>query len=205
MLLYLVRERAIWSGYTIDESVKLAKELNQIMHDPKPDLQIENRCRPSPGRMTSSIDKIIDKLNITLQEQKKLKVLKRRWLKKSTYAKRKRKCKLTNLTEKQQELLERRTRVCELKNVNHLRNKDIADILNVDKSMITRDMQYIKKNPAKFKILLKAYMEMLRDKKDTEDYRLRLTYQKQQQLQKWMGYAQTALDYLVRELDVAVT
>ena len=117
----------------------------------------------------------------------------------------KRKCKLTNLTEKQQELLERRTRVCELKNVNHLRNKDIADILNVDKSMITRDMQYIKKNPAKFKILLKAYMEMLRDKKDTEDYRLRLTYQKQQQLQKWMGYAQTALDYLVRELDVAVT
>lgn len=66
-------------------------------------------------------------------------------------------------------------------------------------------MQYIKKNPAKFKILLKAYMEMLRDKKDTEDYRLRLTYQKQQQLQKWMGYAQTALDYLVRELDVAVT
>ena len=102
-----------------------------MMHDPKPKIQIENRCRPSPGRMTSSFDKIIDKLNITLQEQKKLKVLKRRWLKKSAYAKRKRKCKLTNLTEKQQELLERRTRVCELKNVNHLRNKDIADILNV--------------------------------------------------------------------------
>ena len=95
MLLYLVRERAIWSGYTIDESVKLALELNQMMHDPKPKIQIENRCRPSPGRMTSSFDKIIDKLNITLQEQKKLKVLKRRWLKKSAYAKRKRKCKLS--------------------------------------------------------------------------------------------------------------
>lgn len=205
MLLYLVRERAIWSGYTIDESVKLAQELNQMMHEPKPDIQIENRCRPSPGRATSSFDKIIDKLNITLQEQKKLKVLKRRWLKKSAYAKHKRKCKLTNLTEKQQELLERRTRVCELKNVNHLRNKDIADILNTSRSQVTRDIQYIKQNPAEFKILLKMYMEILKEKSETDDYRLRLTYQRQHQLQIWMGYAQTALDYLVRELDVAVT
>ncbi|MCR0568917.1 hypothetical protein MKC54_09815 [[Clostridium] innocuum] len=205
ILLYLVRERAIWSGYTIDESVELAMELNKEMHFPLSAKEVEKVCRPSDGRKSSSFDTIIDKLEITIPEQKKLKIVRRKWLKKSVYAKRKRKQKLTNLTKKQQELLERRTRVCEMKNVNHFKNKDIADILNTDRSTVTRDLQYIKKNPADYKILLKAYMEMLKEKRETDDYRLRLTYQRQEQLQKWMGYAQTALDYLVRELDVAVT
>lgn len=204
-LLYLVRERAIWSGYTIDESVELALELNKEMHSPLSANEVENVCKPSNGRKSSSFDTIIDKLEINIVEQKRLKILKRKWLKKSIYAKRKRKHKLVNLTEKQQELLERRTRVCELKNVNHLRNKEIADILNVDKSIVTRDIQHIKKNPANFKMLLKSYMEMMMKKKETDDYRLRLTYLRQEQLKKWLGYAQTALDYLVRELDVAVT
>lgn len=204
-LLYLVRERAVWSGYDIDESVNLAMELNREMHTPLSINEVEKVCKPSNGRKSSSFDTIIDKLKISITEQKKLKILKRKWLKKSIYAKRKRKQKLTNLTEKQQEILERRTRVCELKNVNHLKNKEIADILNTSKSMVTRDLQYIKRHPAEFKILLKAYMDMLMDKRETDDYRLRLTYQRQQQLQKWIGYAQTALDYLVREQKVAVT
>lgn len=204
-LLYLVRERAVWSGYSINESVELAMELNNEMHSPLSANEVEKVCKPSSGRKCSSFDTIIDKLEITITEQKKLKILKRKWLKKSVYAKRKRKQKLTNLTEKQQEMVERRTRVCELKNVNHLRNKEIADILNVSKSMVTRDLQFINKNPANFKILLKAYMEMLQEKRETDDYRLRLTYQRQEQLQKWLRYAQTALDYLVRSLDVAVT
>lgn len=204
-LLYLIRERAIWSGYTIDESVELAIELNKELHTPLSMSEVEKVCRPSNGRKSSSFDTIIDKLKITITEQKKLKILKRKWLKKSEYAKRKRKMKLTNLTQKQQELLERRTRICELKNVNHLRNKEIADILNIQKSQVTRDLQHIKKHPARFKILLKTYIELLKDKQETDDYRLRLTYQRQKQLQQWMKYAQTALDYLIRELEVVVT
>ncbi|MCR0384974.1 hypothetical protein MKC70_21105, partial [[Clostridium] innocuum] len=112
---------------------------------------------------------------------------------------------LTNLTPKQQEILERRTRVCELKNVHHLKNKDIADILAVDRSQITRDLQHIKQNPSRFKLLLKDYMDRLKERKETDDYRLRLTYQRQQQLEKWIGYAQIALEYLIQELNVAVT
>ena len=205
MLLYLVRERAVWSGYTIKESVDLAMELNKEMHQPLSEKEVETVCRPSPGRHKCSIAKIIEKLNIVVVEQKRLRVLKRKWLKKSEYAKRKRKNTLTNLTPKQQEILERRTRVCELKNVHHLKNKDIADILAVDRSLVTRDLQHIKQNPSRFKILLKDYMDRLKERRETDDYRLRLTYQRQQQLEKWMGYAQTALDYLVRDLDVSVT
>ncbi|MCR0292010.1 hypothetical protein MKC84_21055, partial [[Clostridium] innocuum] len=205
MLLYLVRERAVWSGYTVEESVELAKKLNKEMHDPMTTKEVEDVCRPSPGRRTTSITKIIEKLDITISEQKKLKILKRKWLKKSIYAKRKRKDTLTNLTPKQQELLERRTRVCELKNVLHLRNKDIGDILEIDRSTVTRDLQHIKQHPSRFKILLKDYMDRLQGRKETDDYRLRLTYQRQEHLNKWIGYAYSALDYLVRELDVSVS
>ena len=82
MLLYLVRERAVWSGYTVEESVELAKKLNKEMHDPMTTKEVEDVCRPSPGRRTTSITKIIEKLDITISEQKKLKILKRKWLKK---------------------------------------------------------------------------------------------------------------------------
>ena len=70
MLLYLVRERAVWSGYTVEESVNLAKKLNKEMHDPMTTKEVEDVCRPSPGRRTTSITKIIEKLNITISEQK---------------------------------------------------------------------------------------------------------------------------------------
>ena len=48
-------------------------------------------------------------------------------------------------------------------------------------------------------------MDRLKERKETDDYRLRLTYQRQQQLEKWIGYAQIALEYLIQELNVAVT
>ena len=48
-------------------------------------------------------------------------------------------------------------------------------------------------------------MDRLQGRKETDDYRLRLTYQRQEHLNKWIGYAYSALDYLVRELDVSVS
>lgn len=204
-LLYLARERAIWSGYTIDESVKLALELNEEFTTPLSVLEVEKVCKPSDGRYKSSIATIIRKINVTPAEQKKLKVIKHKWLKKSEYAKRKRKIKLTNLTEKQQKVLERRTRVCELKNKQHLSNKRIADILGVNKSTVTRDLREIHSNPARFKIKLKDYMDDVLDKCESDEFRLRQSYDRQVDIIKWIDYAKSALDYLIRELDVAVT
>lgn len=99
----------------------------------------------------------------------------------------------------------KRRKYNELKNVLHLRNKDIGDILEIDRSTVTRDLQHIKQHPSRFKILLKDYMDRLQGRKETDDYRLRLTYQRQEHLNKWIGYAYSALDYLVRELDVSVS
>ncbi len=202
-LLYLMREKACWMGYSIDESVKMAMKLNELFNVPLAKEEVEYRCRPSPNRAACSIDTTIDKLAITMDEQKQLKVLRRRHIKKRLYAKRKRCLPMLNRTKTQQRILERRTRVCELKNVEHLKNTEIADILEVDKSTITRDLQYIKTNPAKFIQKIKDYMNAIEASKLTDEFTRKLIFKRQKQLLEWLKIGHTALDFMVRQMGVA--
>lgn len=203
-LLYLVRERACWSGLTIDESVKIAKEINEIFRKPLSAQQVEERCKPSAGRkFKTSIDTILCKLEITEEEQSHLKLLRKGWMKKSAYAKRKRRHVLLNLSEAQFHILERRTKVCDYKFNRNLSNKQIADILNVDKSTITRDIKYIIENPSKFQIRLEKYMRELEAARDGVIFAKKTIYRTQKQLLEWLKRGYTALEYLIQELGVA--
>lgn len=202
-LLWIAREKATWLGYTIDESVQLANKLNEQFHHPLTALQVEKQCRPSSNRAACNIDTIIDRLQITAEEQQHMKVLKRKSLKKAAYAKRKRKILLLNRTEKQQKVLERRTRVCELKNVQHLSNARIAQILGVHRSTITKDLKYIQTHPSQFIRKLKDYMDAVEAALTSEEFRRRTIYRTQQRLSKWLKIAYTAMDYLVRMRGVA--
>lgn len=202
-LLWIAREKATWLGYTIDESVQLANKLNEQFHHPLTAEQVEKQCRPSSNRAGCNIDTIIDRLQITAEEQQHMKVLKRRSLKKAAYAKRKRKILLLNRTEKQQKVLERRTRVCELKNVQHLSNARIAEILGVHRSTITKDLKYIQAHPSQFIRELKDYMDEIEGALASKEFRRRAIYRTQQRLSKWLKIAYTAMDYLVRMRGVA--
>ena len=202
-LLFILREKACWSGYTIAESIELAKELNKVFRRPLSDVEVEERCRPSGNRMPCSYEKIIEKLDISIDEQLHMKVLRNQALKKSSYAKKKRKHPLLNRTEKEQSVLERRTRVCELKNKEHLSNSEIAKVLEVNKSTITRDLKYIQSNPAQFIQKLKSYMDEMHEFIKTEYFAKKTLYERQKQLLKWLEIGNTALDFLVRELGVA--
>ena len=202
-LLWIAREKATWLGYTIDESVQLANKLNEQFHHPLTALQVEKQCRPSSNRAACNIDTIIDRLQITAEEQQHMKVLKRKSLKKAAYAKRKRKILLLNRTEKQQKVLERRTRVCELKNVQHLSNARIAQILGVHRSTITKDLKYIQTHPSQFIRKLKDHMDAVEAALTSEEFRRRTIYRTQQRLSKWLKIAYTAMDYLVRMRGVA--
>lgn len=202
-LLWIAREKATWLGYTIDESVQLANRLNEQFHRPLTVEQVEKQCRPSSNRAACNIDTIIDRLQITAEEQQHMKVLKRRSLKKAAYAKRKRKILLLNRTEKQQKVLERRTRVCELKNVQHLSNARIAEILGVHRSTITKDLKYIQTHPSQFIRKLKDYMDEIEGALASKEFRRRTIYRTQQRLSKWLKIAYTAMDYLVRMRGVA--
>ena len=165
--------------------------------------EVEHNCKPSENRLACSIDTMIDKLRITIDEQRQLQVLKRRYIKKSIYAKQKRKHPLLNRTPKQQAIIERRAKVCELKNVKHLKNSEIADKLETDKSTITRDLQYIKTHPYQFIRKLKDYLNELETYKTTDIFKRTEMYKRQKQLLKWLKSGYTALDYLVREIGVA--
>ena len=202
-LLWIAREKATWLGYTIDESVQLANKLNEQFHHPLTALQVEKQCRPSSNRAACNIDTIIDRLQITAEEQQHMKVLKRKSLKKAVYAKRRRKILLLNRTEKQQKVLERRTRVCELKNVQHLSNARIAEILGVHRSTITKDLKYIQTHPSQFIRKLKDYMDEIEGALASKEFRRRTIYRTQQRLSKWLKIAYTAMDYLVRLRGVA--
>ena len=202
-LLWIAREKATWLGYTIDESVQLANQLNEQFHHPLTALQVEKQCRPSSNRAACNIETIIDRLQITAEEQQHMKVLKRKSLKKAVYAKRRRKILLLNRTEKQQKVLERRTRVCELKNVQHLSNARIAEILGVHRSTITKDLKYIQTHPSQFIRKLKDYMDEIEGALASKEFRRRTIYRTQQRLSKWLKIAYTAMDYLVRLRGVA--
>lgn len=202
-LLWIAREKATWLGYTIDESVQLANKLNEQFHRPLTALQVEKQCRPSSNRAACNINTIIDRLQITAEEQQHMNVLKRKSLKKAAYAKRKRKILLLNRTEKQQKVLERRTRVCELKNVQHLSNARIAEILGVHRSTITKDLKYIQTHPSQFIRKLKDYMDEIEGALASKEFRRRTIYRTQQRLSKWLKIAYTAMDYLVRMRGVA--
>lgn len=202
-LIYILREWAIWHDYTTEESIQIAMEVNDLFHEPLKKNEVINRCKPSPGRMKSSIETIITKLEINHDECKHLKMLCPRWMKKQRYAKKRQRYKLLNLTKKQYAILERRTRICELKFDKHMKNSQIANTMGIDRSMVTRDLEYIAKNPGKFAKKLSQYMNELEAIRGTEQFTRKLLYETQKQLLDWLNKGYTALDYLVRNLAVA--
>ena len=88
-------------------------------------------------------------------------------------------------------------------NAKHLKNSEIADRLGIDKSTITRDLQYIKTHPHQFIRKLKDYLNELEAYRTTDMFKRTEMYKRQKQLLKWLKSGYTALEYLVREIGVA--
>lgn len=201
-MLYMLRGYATWSGYSINESVQFALKLNSEFHSPLSDREVEVQCRPADGLKKCSIDTIVDKLQITIAEQKKLKVLKRQWLKKKEYAAFKRKHPLLNRTQKEIEQLERRTWIWKHL-IDGITRTEMSKRLNVDKGTVTRDINYIRSHPAEFHTTLKEYMEEIKEALEDVIFLRKTLYKRQQHLSEWLKMADTALEYLVRTLGVA--
>ena len=192
-LIYLLRERATWSGLTINESVDAAKKVNELFHYPLSIQEIEKQCRPSQMRRCTSIKTMIRKLDITIDEQMKMKILKSKKLKDSLYNKRSKKHKLLNRTQKELDMLERRTKVFHLKNAG-IKNKDISDILEVNKSTITKDLKYIEENKHEFRVDLIDTIKAITSLIESPSLLRSVTYEAQQKLLKWLKMSPSALE-----------
>lgn len=202
-LLYLLRERACWSGFTIDESVRMAHDVNKLFKHPLNEYEVEHQSRPSSGRQKSSIETIILLLHITYDEFEYMKVLRPRWRKKQEYAKKGRQHSILKMSDKQFEILKRRTFVYTLKYIQDKSNVEISNILGVDKSTITRDIKYIDTNKQIFIDEITVYVKDLEESRQSEDFKRRITYDEQKQLLEWLKNGYSALDFFTKDGGVA--
>lgn len=185
-LLYIALEKMLWAGYSKDEAIKMASDLNKEFHEPLSTQAVERQCMPAKIYFkTHSINSIISKLSISDEEQCSLATLQTRRHQDLHRKRLRNKHPLLNRTKKEVELLKRRTEVLYQKKQGR-KNTDIANSLNVDKSTITKDLQYISKNKHEFRKVLTETIETL--VASLQDIHLvrSVTYDVQKQLRMWL-------------------
>lgn len=194
-LIYIARKKMQDAGYSYQDEIDIAFALNELFLSPLADKDVTDVCKPAGKNKCPRVAKIILKLELDLELQNSLSFFKDKRLKDKAYHKHKRKHTLTNRTTKEQELMQRRTLVCGLKNKGY-RNAVIADKLEINRSTVSRDLDYIKTNAWKFKIELKAYMNDLQSKLSDVYYKRKLIWDEQKKLSEWLriGLAILQLD-----------
>lgn len=98
-------------------------------------------------------------------------------------------------SQKAQEVFRRRVRVIELKFIQGIRQSKVAAILEVNKSTITRDVMYLHSiRMNELLIHLERYVKDLREYMQRSDFRKKLKYDDQKDLEYWLDSAQLVLN-----------
>lgn len=168
LLIFIIRKRCSWADLSIDDELAIANELNDLFEKPLTTKEVVNVCKPCGSTRAYNIETIINKLEITQEEMKKMKLLVNNSLRISNLISKKRTHKLLNKTQKEIDLRKRRLQVCALKNKG-LTNTNIAKELNINKSTVTRDLRYIKKHAYAFIKKLEENFEELNKDRDNND------------------------------------
>lgn len=198
-LLYLLQDKACQMGYSSSEAVDMALELNEFFNKPMTANEVKKQCKPSGDRRVRKIDTIITKLSINIEEQKQMKVLKKRWLKKSEYSKRKNKHPLLNRTKAQMKRLERRKDVLWLKVEEKLNNSAIARKLGIDRGTVIADLKYIKNNPSEFIKKLEVYLQELEEYSKKKVFILKELFQDQLAMLEFLRSGYKLLEKIRRQ------
>lgn len=191
-LIYLARKRLKHTNCDDEEILEIAHKLNERFLKPLEPTKFKETI-PCGNTRCEKISTIIKKLDISETEQKKLQILCKKTIKDSRRAKKARKHKLLNLTKKQQEMLERRSKVAALKNEGHS-NTYIANILGVDKSMVTRDLQYINNNRWQFIKKLQDAMKELQARIGTYLFEKKTLFDEQLRLLEWLKMSEILIE-----------
>lgn len=192
-VLYLAREAMLHAGFSDYEQVEASKEINELFIEKMDEKEIECQCRPSKGRKMTSIKRMIEKLAITEEEQKELSYLKEKKMKDLARNYRKKRNKLVNLTEKQLAVFQRRTKVIALKRKGE-RNSRIADKLEISRSTVKKDLDYINENKAKFVLKIEEYMGQFLEALQSISFLRTITYDYANQLREWLELGFVALE-----------
>lgn len=185
-LIYLALEKMIWAGYDKELAIAEAEKLNAMFHWPLEGRSVEKQCMPSRVHYKcNSISKVINKLSIDEEEQRKMEVLVTREGRDLRKKRLRNKHPLLNRTKKEVDLLRRRTYVIKLKTQGR-RNTEIAKSLDVDKSTITKDIKYINTHRHEFRKVLGDTIEALVEAIEDEKKIRTVIYDEQIKLRKWV-------------------
>ena len=178
-ILFVVRERAVWSGFSVKESIDFAQAINDSFYEPLAQYDVISTARPSKRKYVSSLSTIMKNLKITEEEMKSLKMLATVKVKKAKLQKAKRKHKLLNRTNAEIKRLERRKTILYLKFNEKLNNTQIAQKLKITRQTVIGDLKYIKNNPALFMQKLEDYLRNLYSYSKTAAFKIKETIQNQ--------------------------
>lgn len=193
-ILYLTLEQMLWSGFSKEDAMETAKELNRMFRVPFKEKDIEQQCKPSQLWFhCTSKQKMISKLDISEDEMAKLKILKSKSYKNKFHQRLKSRHPLLGRTYKEIDLLNRRNRVIELKKKG-LSNKQIADRLEVSKAIITQDLRYIKEHLNEFKEKLTIITEAITSVLSNKELSNKLTFEEHKKLFRWLEIAPVGLE-----------
>ena len=192
-LLFIIRERATWAGYSINEAVRFAMEINDLMDDPMLDAEVEKQCKPSSRVHVTSVKKIIANLGLNDEEQHEMQILRSKRIADLRRSKRKNKHKLLNRSEAQLKILRRRQSVFSLKKQG-FKNKEIADKLTINKGTVTKDLQYINEHKGEFYPGIVQVIQELTEKLSNIDFIRILTHEVHRSLSEWLSVSEKALE-----------
>ncbi len=193
-LMYLALEKLLWAGYDKDTAIREANKLNDQFHDPMLPREVEKQCMPTRIHFNcNSTRKVLSKLAITDEEQKKLQVIVNKEFKDLRKKNRKKRHPLLNRTKKEVDLLIRRTAVIKMKKSGK-KNVEIARSLDVDKSTITQDLKYVNAHKNEFRKVLGESIEALESALNDVTLVRRVMYDELKRLRKWAENSAYVLD-----------
>lgn len=117
-LIYLLRYKCKLAGISLEKEMKIVSRINELFVQPLEEWEIESVCKPYGNRRFPKLQTIIERLEITYEEQEKMKLLVFRNEKKRRQKKKKAAgsadVKLLGMSRKQQSILQRSSSVVKL-------------------------------------------------------------------------------------------
>lgn len=168
LLIFLVRRRAKWAGYSIDKEIEIAMNINELFNESLTENEVIITAKPCGYTKCPSVKRMIYLLQISNEEMKHLRLLVDNNTRINNSNKRKKRNKLLNMTDKQITIKKRRLLVAHLKNEGY-KNNYIAKAVSCSKSTVTKDLAYIKKHAYAFIVDLKRQLKQVLTDNEKEE------------------------------------
>lgn len=157
LLIYIVRERLNNAGLNEKEQEKIVLKVNAQFTLPLDEKEVLKTAVPRAKHKSHKIETIIEKLNINVAEQSKMKYLKTKKMKDREYHKKRNRDKLLSETRKQSKIRERRKKVVELYRKGY-KQIQIAEELNLSKGTVSKDIKFYYEHKALYLINYEEYL-----------------------------------------------